>query len=55
MKHEENVAPSKFPLVDHANFKALLLLAMAVFGSKPNLTTTMQELLEPILVSDRQI
>jgi hypothetical protein len=54
MKHEENVAPSKFPLVDHANFKALLL-AMAVFGSKPNLTTTMQELLEPILVSDRQI
>jgi hypothetical protein len=38
----------------HANFKALLL-AMAVFGSKPNLTTTMQELLEPILAIDRQI
>jgi hypothetical protein len=58
--HEENVAPSGFPLVDHANFNSFsinhaLLLAMAVFRSEPNLTTTMQELLEPILVIDRQI
>ena len=59
-KHEENVAPSGFLLVDNAKFKRFsihhtLVLDMAFVRSEPNLTTTMQELLEPVLVIDRQI